>query len=450
MNIIIAGVGKIGGTLVENFVREKHDVIVIDIDRNAVEKIVNEYDVKGVIGGGLERDILDEAGITDADMFIACTNRDEMNILSCVLAKKLGAKNTVARVRDPEYFKEMENMQKDLGLDLVFNPERRTAIAIENLLKFPAAINIENFASGKAVMAEFILSNTCTLVGKTLIEVSAILGQKVLFGMVQRENKVFIPRGDFVLQAGDVVHVIGPEKDITAFFKQIKLYKHPAKSVLIVGGGKVSYYLASILIKNKVDVKIIEQNEARCVELSELIPETTVICGDGTDQSVLEEESFKNADALVSLTGFDEGNVMISLYATQKKVDKVITKVDRASVMKMVKTLGLGTVVSPQNATADHIIGFVRANKTDESKGINTFYKLNDNAEALEFVVGTNFKHSDKPLKELKVKKNALIGAIVRGDKFILPAGDTTIHAGDKVIIVTTIKGITELKQVFK
>ncbi len=450
MNIIIVGVGKVGGTLVENFVRENHDVVVIDLDRAAVEHIVNEFDVKGVVGGGLERDVLNDAGIAEADMLIACTSRDEMNILACVLAKKLGAKHTIARVRDPEYFKEMENMRADLGLDLAFNPERRTAKEIEEVLRFPSAIKLESFAGGRAVMAEFVIKENNPIADKTLMEISTAYGNKVLFGMIQRMDKVFIPRGDFTIQVGDRIHVIGSEKNVIAFCKDVKLYKHSAKSVMLVGGGKVAYYLAEELIKSGISVKIIENSLDRCEKLAELLPEATIIHGDGTDPSVLGEESLDSFDALVAMTTFDESNVMISLYAMQQKVGKVITKVDRPTVMNTAKKLGLGTVVSPRIAIANHIIRFVRANKTDESKGINTFYKLGDKAEALEFVVADNKKYTDVPLKQLKIKKNVLIGAIVRGDTFILPSGETRIVTGDKVIVVTTLHNVTALSQVFR
>ncbi len=450
MKIIIIGVGKVGENLVQNFIREKHDVVVIDTDRDKLEYIVNSYDVMGIVGSGLEREVLSEAGVSEADLVIVCTLRDEMNILACVIARKMGAKRTIARVRDPEYFKEMDNLKQDLGLDLMFNPERRTAFEILNVLKFPSAKNLEGFAGGRAIMAEFEITATNPICGKSLMETFGQFGNNVLFGVVTRDEKVFIPRGDFVIQTGDSVHVIGSEKNITTFCKDIKIYKPKAKSVMLVGGGKVAYYLAQELIKEGVDVKIIENNPERCQKLSELLPSATIICGDGTDHNLLSEENVKGYDACVTMTGFDETNVMISLYARQKGVSKVITKLAKTSIKDMAKALDLGSVVSTSEAIANHIIGFVRAHKTDASKGINTYYKLNDKAEALEFLVDDKFNHQGVCLKNLRVKKDCLIGAIVRGDQFVLPTGETFIMNGDKVIIFTTKQQITELSQVFR
>ncbi len=450
MKIIIIGVGGVGEALLQNFIRENHDVTVVDTNGKLVEHLVNLYDVRGIVGGGLERDILLDASVVEADLLIACTNRDELNILACVLAKKLGAKYTIARVRDPEYFREIENLRNDLGLDMVFNPERRTAKEILEVLKFPSAKNVESFAGGKAIMAEFDVCAENKIGGKTVLDISKEFGCRVLFGLVVRGKKTFIPHGDTIVEVGDTVHLIGTERDVAAFCKKIKNFKQRAKSVLMVGGGKVAYYLAEDLIKSGTDVKIIEINETRCNQLAELLPSATIIHGDGTDQSVLDEEGITNSDACVALTGFDEGNVMVSLYARKKKAQKVITKVDRTSILNMIYDLGLDSVVSPRIATANHIIRFVRAHKADEEKGINIYYRLNDKAEALEFLVDGKFKHLGKQLKTLCMRKDGLIGGIVRDDNFILPSGDTSIMEGDKVIVVTGVKQITELDQIFK
>ena len=450
MKIIIIGAGKVGTTLVKNFIRENHDVTVVDIDRKNVESLVNMYDVKGIAGGGLEREILEDAGISQADLLIVSTARDELNILVCVLAKQLGAKYTVARVRDPEYFKEIENLRSYLGLDLVFNPELRTAFEIIDILKFPSAKNIESFANGKAIMAEFDVVKGSLLRNKSLMDISREYGCKVLFGMVARGNKTFIPHGDFIIEEGDTVYIIGAEKEINAFCKRIKIFKARAKSVMIIGGGKVSYYLSKELLKEGIDVKIIENDSARCSALAELLPRATIINGDGTNQSILHEEGIATTDACVTLTNFDEGNVMISLYANQQNVHKVITKVNRTSLISMAKRLGLDSVVSPRIAIANYIIRFVRDNKEDKTHGINTYYRLGDKAEALEFLVDSKFKHLNKPLKDLSFRRNALIGGIVRDNEFVLPSGDTVIQEGDRVIAVTGVMQITELEQIFK
>ena len=450
MNLVIIGAGKVGETLIENFVKESHDITVVDVNPATVQYVVNRYDVMGVVGSAVERQILLDAGVDKADFFIANTSRDEMNILCCVLARKLGAKRTIARVRDPEYFKEMENMREFLGLDFAFNPELNTAVEISQVLKFPSAKNVENFAGGRARMAEFDILEGNPVIGKTLKEISKEFGNKVLFGIVSRGEKVYIPHGDFVVEQGDVVYIIAPETELIAFCKKIKIFKPRAKSVFIIGGGKIAYYLSKELLSSGVSVKIVENDKERAEELSELLPSATILLGDGTDHELLEEESIKHSDACITLTGMDEENVIISLYAKQCGVEKSVTKVDRSSVLNMVKMLGLDTVVSPRMVIANDIIRFVRANQNVGGGGINTLYKIHEQAEAIEFTVSENFSAKDMPLKNIAIKENVLIGGIVRGDEFILPSGDSKIKVGDRVIIVTEQKQIAELSEILK
>ena len=450
MNIVIVGVGKVGETLVRNFLREKHDVVIVDFDYETVDSIVNRYDVKGIVGGGLQRDTLLNAGVEKADILIACTPRDEMNILCCVLAKKIGAARTIARVRDPEYFKEMENMRADLGLDFAFNPELATAREIAHVLKFPSARSVESFAGGRARMAEFEVVGKNPLIGKNLQQIARDYGNNFLIGVVTRGESVIIPHGDFVVQNEDLLHIIASEQEIVSFTKQLKIYKPRAKSVFIIGGGKIGYYLAQELLHDGVNVKIVEKNVERAEELSELLPAATILVGDGTDQDVLDEENLKGNDACVTLTGMDEENVMISLYAKQSKVDKIITKIDRSSILRMVDLLGLDTVVTPRNVIANHIVRYVRAYAAATNESADTLYKIGERAEALEFTVVEGFKGVNIPLKNLTIKKNVLIGGIVRGDEFILPSGDSTLKVGDRVIVVSEEKRVTKLSQILK
>lgn len=450
MNLIIVGAGKVGETLVESFIHENHDIVVLDVDAQRVNYLVNRYDVQGLVGSGVERSSLIDAGIEDADFLIACTSRDEVNILCSVLARKLGAKRTIARVRDPEYFKEMENMREDLGLDYFFNPELRAAVEIADILKFPSAKNVESFAGGRARMVELDISGENPVIGKTIAEISKEYGHKILFGMVSRGEEVIIPRGDFTLLSGDTVHIIGAETEIAKFSKKLKIYKPRAKSVFIIGGGKIAYYLAKELISLGVNVKIAEKDQERAAELSESLDKATVLVLDATEQETLDEENLKGADACVTLTGMDEENVIVSLYAKQRGVDKVITKVDRPSVQNMVKTLGLDTVISPRTAIANHIIRFVRANKAATESGINTLYKLHEKVEAVEFTVSNEFNRVGVPIKNLDIEKGVLIGGIVRGDEFILPSGDTVFLVGDRVIVVAAGKNIMALKEVVR
>ncbi len=450
MNLVIIGLGKVGETLIQNFIQEKHDIIVIDTDANRVENVVNRYDVFGIVGSGLESASLSQANVADTDFLIACTSRDEVNILCCVLGKKLGAKRTVARVRDPEYFKEVDGMKEILGLDYAFNPELHTAIEIAQVLKFPSAKAIQRFGTNRAVMAEFDISEDSPLKGKALKEISSISGCKALIGVVQRGKDCFIPNGDFIIEEGDEIDVISSEAQLIAFCKKMKLFRRRAKNAFIVGGGKIAYYLTVELQKAGVDVKIVESDRARAEELSDSLPKATVIFGDGTDQELLDEESIKDSDACVVLTGMDEENVIVSLYAKQKGVKKVITKIDRASIINMVEMLGLDTVVSPKDIIANHIISFVRAHQADTGNGINTLYKLYDKVEALEFTVAETFPQQGVKLKDLSIKRNVLIGGIIRGNEFILPSGDTAFFAGDRVIVVTAVKQITDLTQILR
>lgn len=449
MKILVIGVGKVGETLVKNLTKENHDIIVIDLNSSAINKVVNRYDIKGMIGSGIERDVLMECGVSSADIVISCTSRDEVNVLTCVLAKKLGAKYTVARVRDPKLFKEMGNIRDVLGIDMAFNPEYRTAVEISQVLKFPSAKNVESFARGKALMLEFLLTENNPLVGKSLMDIAGF-GFKILFGAVERGDDIIIPRGDFVLQANDSVHIIATESEITAFCKKLKIFKPRAKSVFIIGGGKIGYYLAKELCATGIDVKIVEKDKEKCLSLSQGLPKVAVLCADGTDQTVLEEENLKGSDAVVTLTGMDESNVIISLYAMQQNVGKVITKIDRENVSQMVNLLGLGTVVSPKEVIANHILRFVRARLATSPQGIKALYRLNEKVEVVEFTVTEDFEGKNIPLKALKIEKSMLIGGIVRGNNFILPMGDSELQIGDRVIVVVNAQKINELSDILR
>ena len=450
MRLIIVGAGKIGATLVEKLSKEKHDIVIVDKDAKIVEQIVNRYDVMGVCGGGADRMILEEAGVSSADFVIACTSRDELNILCCMLAKKMGATHTIARVRDPEYFMEMEYMKGELDLDMWFNPELRTAEEIAEILSFPTAVNIERFADGAAVMVEFKVKKDNPMIGKSVMEINHDFNVNALFSAVIRENKGYIPRGDFIIQEGDVIHLTASEKGITDFSKKTQTFRRRARSVFIIGGGKIAYYLAKELIASKVSVKIIEKDEARCEWLSEELPEATILHGDGTDHEVLDEEGIDKSNAVVTLTGMDEENVIVSLYATRKKVAKVITKVDRPTISQMVSHLGLDSVLSPRTVIASSVVRFVREIASAGKTRINQLYKIHDKVEALEFTVTGAFGYKSIPLKELNIKKNFLVNGIVREGEFIIPTGDTVFMEGDEVLIVTTEKHVSGLEDIIR
>ncbi len=448
MKFIIVGVGKVGETLIKNIVKENHDIIIVDTNKVVVENIVNKYDVRGVCASGLERDVLKDAGVETADFFLSCTSHDEMNILCCALAKKLGAKQTIARVRDPGYFKEVGKIRDELGIDLAFNPELRAASEIAQILRFPFASKVERFAGGNVVLCEFAIKEDNPIRGLSLREITSKYLCKVLCVLVERKGKIFIPKGDFVLLEDDIISVVASDEELIKFLKNINMYKQAVKSVFIVGGGKISYYLSRELVKNKVSVKIIEVDRTRCEELAGLLPKATIICGDGTEEELLMEENIKGSDAFVALTGVDEENAIISLYAKQLGVSKVVSKVDRDAVYSMSKGLGLDSVVSPRLAIADQITKFVRAQQEDVGGGINTFYTLGGKAEAIEFTATEKFKKIGVPIKEMNIKKNTLIGGLVRGGEYILPTGNEGIFVGDRVIVITTLGQIKRLSDI--
>ena len=450
MKVVIVGIGKIGESLATRLLKEKHDVTVVDEDYQTVDDIVNRSDVKGVVGSCLERHILSEAEADKADCFFACTPRDELNILSAVLAKKMGAKRVVARVRDPKYLSSLESLKDELNVDMIFNPEYRTALEIRQILKFPSAISADSFASGNVSLTEFRIPEDSPIRDMTVRDAARTAGGNMLFAVVSRDNKVYIPNGDFVLQANDLVHIAAEEKNLLELSKKINVFKQKAKSVVILGGGRISYYLAKELLADGVKVKIIEIDEDRCRELDAELTKATVICADGTETDVLEEEGIRSADALIAMTGMDEENAVISLFAASLGHLKVVPMITSTPLAKMVRRLGLDSVIAPHEVIADQLVRFVRANQVDEGEGINALYRIHDKAEAIEFTVQPDFPGIGIPLKSLKVKNNVLLCGVARDGEFILPSGETTLNVHDKVLVVTGVKQVTELDQILK
>lgn len=450
MKVVIVGIGKIGESLASRLLKEKHDVTVVDEDYQTVDDIVNRIDVKGVVGNCLERHILSEAEADKADSFFACTPRDELNILSAVLAKKMGAKRVVARVRDPKYLSSIESLKDELGVDMIFNPEYRTALEIRQILKFPAAISADSFVSGKVSLTEFRISEDSPIRDMSVKDAALLAGGRMLFAVVSRDGKVYIPNGEFVLQANDLVHIAAEDKDLLELSKKINLFKQKAKSVVIVGGGMVAYYLAKELLADGVKVKIIEIDEERCHELDEELSKATVICADGTEPDILEEEGVRSADAFIAMTGMDEENAVVSLFASSLGHLKVVPMITSTPLAKMVRRLGLDSVIAPHEVIADQLVRFVRANQVDEGEGINALYRIHDKAEAIEFTVQPDFPGIGIPLKSLKLKNNVLLCGVVRDGEFILPSGETALAVHDKVLVVTGVKQVTELDQILK
>lgn len=451
MNIVIIGDGKVGSTLSSQLQKEGHDIVVIDNNQNALKNLINTQDVMCVEGNGALHAVQEEAGVSKADLVVACTSMDELNMLCCLLAKKLGAKKTIARVRDPQYFRQLNFMKDELGLSMGVNPELAAAAEIARTMIFPAATKIELFAKGLVELVEFKLGPDSVLDGLSLSEVYKKYKVKVLVCAVQREGEVYIPDGEFCLRSGDKINLSASHENIEKFFKAIGIMKNQSKSAMIVGGGRVAYYLTLALLELGIKVKIIEQDYHRCMELSDLLPRASIIHGDGTDQSLLKEEGLAQVDAFASLTGIDEENIIMAMFASSCQVPKVVAKINRDSYAGMADMLGLETVISPKNITANHIVSYVRAMQNSFGSNIETLYRLVDNQiEALEFIAREDGPYIGVPLKKLKLKKNLLIASIVRKRSSIIPGGNDRIEIGDSVIVVCRNQRLKDLKEIMQ
>lgn len=439
MNIIVVGGGKVGSTLIQYLCKENHNIVLIDTNPKIVEHMVNTYDIMGVCGNGASCEVLAEAIVNKTYLIIATTQSDELNILSCMIARKMGARHCIARVRNPDYAKQLVFMRDELRLSMMVNPEFDAANEISRMLRFPAAIKLESFAKGRVDLAEIHVRPHGKLDGLSLYQLYRLFKIKVLICAVQRGDKVYIPSGDFILKAGDKIHLTATHSELNSFFKAIGIVKNRVKNVLIIGGGTIAYYLTRQLSEMGMAVKIIEQDEKRCTFLSEKLPRADIILGDGTDQDVLIEEGIETTDACVALTGIDEENILISMYAKMKQVNKIITKVNRLPLLELMGNLGDESIISPKAITANLILQYCRAKQNSDGSNVKTLYKLvNNQVEALEFIVTKNNRAIEIPLKELPLKKNLLIAAICRGNKTLFPNGDDKIYADDSVIVVTT------------
>ncbi len=452
MNIIIVGCGKVGRKLAERLSCEKdNDITVVDLSNNAVEDLINQYDIMGVIGNGANFDTLMEAGIKNADILIAVTGSDELNLLTCLIAKKTGNCQTIARVRNPEYSKELNLFKEDLGLAMIINPEQTAASEMARLLRFPSAIQIDTFAKGRVEILKFKIPESSDLDGLKIADVMKKLNCDILVCGVERADEAFIPGGDFVLKSGDFVSFVATIKNATYFFKKIGIKTNSVKDAIIVGGGDTALYLAKQLLQTGISVKIIEQNPKRCDELCQYLPKATIINGDGTETQLLSEEGIKDAQSFISLTNIDEENIMLSLFAKTKTDGKVITKINRIEYDDVINSLELGTTVYPKNITAEYIVRFVRAKRNSIGSNIETMHIILDGkAEALEFRIGEKSPVSDISLEKMRIKKNVLIACINRNGKIIIPRGHDSIKYGDTVIVVTTNTGFKDISDILE
>ncbi len=449
MKIIIVGCGKVGKTLAEELNKEDNEVTVIDRRYAEVESLSNKFDVMGVVGNGASYKTQMEAGIEKADMLIAVTGSDELNLLCCLIAKRAGNCQTIARVRNPEYSEEIGFVKGALGLAMTINPEFAAAQEIARVLRFPSAIKIDTFAKGRVEMLKFRVPGESRLNGMLVMNIAPKLGADVLVCAVERDGEIFIPKGDFRLQEKDVVSIIAGPKKASDFFKKIGIETHQVKDTMIVGGGDTGYYLAKLLQPMGIGIKLIEQNEERCNLLSELLPKAQIIHADGSEQIVLIEEGVGQAEAFVALTNIDEENVMLSLFARSQTSGKIATKINRMDFDRVIKELDLDTTVYPKKITAQYILQFVRAMKNSIGCNVETMYRiLDDKAEALEFVVKQSSELPGIPLEKLKIKENTLVACIIRGRQIIIPRGKDEMQVGDSVVVVTTTLGLKDIRDV--
>ena len=452
MKIVIIGNGKVGSNLAELLVTEGHDVTVVDCKAQALKKSQTTQDVMCIEGNGAAAEVLREAGVNKAGLVVATTQYDELNMLCCLIAKRLGAKRTIPRVRNPEYYKQMDLIKDDLGLSMVVNPESATADEIRRSLLFPSAAKVEVFEKGRVELVAFKISELSPLVNLSLIEIYKRTKIKFLICAVVRDTNIYIPSGDFILKAGDIIHIAASHKDIERFFRASGAMKDKIKTVMIVGGGRICYYLALQLINVGMKVKIVEKDYARCEELAELLPKASIINGDGTDQDLLLEEGIDDADTFVALTGIDEENILMSLYAKNNTDTKVITKVNKESYINLASQLGLDCIISPKHLTATSILSYVRSLKNTAESNIESLYHLVGNqVEAIEFKIRENIPEIvGIPLKDLEIKKNILICALIRKREAIIPSGEDSIQLDDSVVVVSKEHRFSDIRDILE
>lgn len=450
MKIVIAGCGKIGAKITERLVQEGHDILIIDNDDSVIQNITNVHDVMGICGNCVDSDVLEEAKTEDADLFIAVSNSDELNMLSCFLAKKMGVANTVARIRTPEYNdKSLAVMKKNLEISLPINPERLAARELFNILKFPSAIKLERFSGTNMEMIEFSLKEDSVFDGIKLSEIHQKFKANVLVSCIQRGDDVYIPDGNFALKSGDKLGIIASHTELQKLFRFSGVLKKQARDVIILGGGHIAYYLAEMLTESGISVKIIDKDEKVCQHLGDLLPKAVIIHGDGANQELLMSEGLSRTDAFVSLTGADETNILISMFAMTNNVPKIITKINRDELIPLAEKLGLESIISPKKIVSDLVQSYARALENSLGSNVETLYKLmDDKVEALEFNVRDESPVINIPLKELTLSKDVLIIGIIRDRKIITPSGDTVILPGDRVVIITTDQGLDDISDI--
>lgn len=451
MNIIIAGDGKVGSLLTRQLSAEGHDITVIDSDSRVLQSSVERYDVISVHGNCASMDVLLQAGVKDADLLIAVTNADEVNLLCCTTAYALNAGlHTIARIRNPEYTEQIYRMRDVFGLSMVINPENQAAAEIDRLLKYPGFLRRDTFAKGRTEIVELRVDGGSKLNNVRLMDMRAILKCHVLVCAVLREGNAVAPKGDFVLREGDRVFFTALSQNLTILLKNLGILTRRVRNVTICGGSRISYYLAKRLEKAGISAQIIDNNYERCKELCELLPNVNVLHGDISEQDLLESEGLAQTDALVTLTGLDELNMVVSLYATSRGVPQVITKLSHTANRSVVDSLSLGSVISPRELVCNNIVRYVRAMENQTGAAISVHTIADGQVEAMEFLVEENTRHCGKPLKEIRLKPNVLLTSISHGAATEIPNGDSSFQEGDTVVIVTNGREvIRQLNDIF-
>ena len=452
MKIIIVGSGKVGFTLADQLVREQHDVTIVDLREESLRRASDMLDVMVIHGNGVSTSTLREAGADTADLLVAATNSDEVNMVCCLTAKNMGTGYTIARIRDLEYSNSLVELRRNLKIDMVINPENATAIEISRLLRFPPAANIETFFRGRVELMGFRLQEGDYLVGTPFYSLPPQVKElSLLFCAVERGKSVVIPNGSFVPQIGDKLYLVGRPESLDQFFRLLGRYAQKVHHVFILGGGKISVYLARILEKMGMKLKIVELDEAQCRLISEKFPKSMVIHGDGSDQELLESERFSASDAFVALTDRDEDNLIISLYAMQQGIPKVVAKANRQNYAGIARAIGLESVISPKAITAAQILHRVRGMQNSQGSVMNSLHRIADGAaEAMEFTVRSTTRYLNVPLKDLRLKSGILIAVIMRGRDIIIPEGSSSIQEGDSVILISRGRLILDLNDIYE
>lgn len=451
LNIIIVGCGKVGATLAEILSREGNNITIIDKNPRILESLTNTYDVMGVEGNGASFNTQEEAGIKNADLLIAVTGSDELNLLCCTVAKQVGKCATIARVRTPAYSKEVQYLTDQLGLAMIINPEFEVAKEMSRILYMPSALEVSSFAHGQAELIKFKVTEESRLNRIRICDLPTVIKTKILICAVERDDKVFIPSGNDRILSGDIISFVTQRKSVKDFFSQIGVKSNKIKEVMIIGGGKAAYYLANMLLNMGMSVKIIETDKSRCEELSILLPKAIIINGDGTNEELLKEEGIENVHSFIPLTGIDEENIILTLYAKQVSKAKVITKINRINFRGVISRLDLGSIVYPRYITSEAIIAYVRAKKNSMNSNIETLYHMFDHrAEAIEFQIDKESAVTGTSLAELSLKKNLLIAFINRNGKVFIPSGNDCMMVGDTVMIVTTHSGFDSILDILQ